>query len=112
MRTEKKSTIFDVSKLGEFIEQSHFGKNYVRRYHSQVGSTIVYPIQIWINPHYDGVDDVELQLDCDSCKQWQERMLKKLAKEIEQEFGVVVTDVHITRNDGSCADEGHIYIKR
>lgn len=100
-----------MSKIGEFIENSAFYKNYVRKYHSQVGSTIVYPIQIWKNPHYDGVDDIELQLDGDSCKQWQERMLKKLANEIKQEFGVVVTATYIVRNDGSCADEGHIFIK-
>lgn len=101
-----------MKEILDYVEQSHFFKNYVRKGHWTSGSsTIVYPIQLWKNPLRDGVDDLELQLDCDSCKQWQGRMLKKLAKELSNKFSVTITSTHITRNDGSCPDEGHIYIK-
>ena len=100
-----------MKEILNYIENSHFFKNYVRKSHWQSGSTIVYPIQVWKNPLRDGVDDIELQIDGSSCKQWRERQLKKLAEDLKAKFGITITSVHITHNDGSCPDEGHIYVK-
>ena len=100
-----------MDEILKYIEESTFFSKYMRKTHWWVSTTCVYPIQCWHNHNGEGVHEIELQLDGSSCKQWQERMLKKLSAEIADKFGVTITDVFVVRNDGSCPDEGRIYVK-
>lgn len=95
-----------IKDVSRFIGQSEFYQKYGCKYHWQVGSTTVYPIQTWADAR-----EIEIQLDPNSCAQWHKRMLKKLEKQIREKFGDIIEWAYIVRNDGSCPDEARIKIK-
>ena len=100
-----------MKEIVEYITKSDFAKKYVYNHTWISGSsTKVCPIEVWMGGEKDVTNDIVLQLS--GCKQWQERMLKKLANELVKNFGVVVNDVYVSRNDGSCPDEAYIEISK
>jgi hypothetical protein len=100
-----------MKEIVEYITKSDFVKKYVYNHTWISGSsTNVYPIEVWMGGEKDVTNDIVLQLS--GCKQWQERMLKKLANELVKNFGVVVKNVYVSRNDGSCPDEAYIKISK
>lgn len=100
-----------MQEIVEYIKKSDFTEKYVYKYAWISGSsTRVCPIEVWMGGEKDATNDIILQLS--GCKQWQERMLKKLVKELVKNFGVVVKDAYVARNDGSCPDEAYIIISK
>jgi len=96
----------NIKEIVKFIEDSQFFQKYGYKHHRQVSTTIVYPIQTWVD-----VREIEIQLDPHSCKQWHHRMFKKLVAQIKEKFGDVVEWYSMVRNDGSCPDEARMKIK-